>query len=139
LATPYGSPTTPVSALRPPRGPKTIVLVVGAGIPGVAVPGLCDRVRRLLEGGVADLITCEVSALADPDAVTIDALARLQLTARRLGRSIRLRNACRELQDLLALTGLREVLPLCTGASAPAAWAGRRVGTSLARRRSGSR
>jgi ABC-type transporter Mla MlaB component len=80
-----------------------------------AVPGLCERVRVLLATGDVDLVTCEMGALATPDAVAVDALARLQLTARRLGRSIRLRNACGQLQDLLALTGLRQVLPVCAG------------------------
>jgi hypothetical protein len=41
----------------------------------------------------------------------VDALARLQLTARRLGRSIRLRHCRARLQDLLVLTGLCEELP----------------------------
>ena len=50
-------------------------------------------------------------ALADPDAVTVDALARMQLTARRAGRRVHLRHACGELQDLLVLMGLGEVLP----------------------------
>ena len=54
-------------------------------------------------------LVCDVGALA-PDAVTIDALARLQLTARRLGREVRLRHASSELQELLAFVGLREVL-----------------------------
>jgi len=39
-------------------------------------------------------------------------LARLQLTALRSGRRIRLRNACGELHDLLALVGLVELLPV---------------------------
>jgi hypothetical protein len=37
----------------------------------------------------------------------------VQLTARRLGRQVLLRNACSELDDLLTLTGLRDVLPSC--------------------------
>jgi hypothetical protein len=50
-----------------------------------------------------------------PDAAAIDTLARLQLTARRLGLEIRLRHASSELQDLLAFAGLRDVLPLEPG------------------------
>jgi hypothetical protein len=59
-------------------------------------------------------IVCDVSAL-DPDAVTIDALARLQLSSRRVGCELRLRHASRELQELLAFVGLDEVLGLETG------------------------
>jgi ABC-type transporter Mla MlaB component len=115
LAAPDESPTTPEGALRPPREPSTIVLVVSGPITRADVPGLCERVRVLLEGSDADLMICEVGALIDSDVVTIDVLARLQLTARRLGRQVRLRHACAELQDLLALTGLSDVVPLYVG------------------------
>jgi hypothetical protein len=54
-------------------------------------------------------IVCDVGALA-PDAAAIDALARLQLTARRHGVEILLRHASSELQELLAFVGLRDVL-----------------------------
>jgi ABC-type transporter Mla MlaB component len=88
-----------------------------------AIPAVCERARRLLEGCDAGPVVCDVGALAEPDAITIDALARLQLTARRLGRRVELRRSCEELEDLLELTGLREVL---TGgavvASAVEAW-----------------
>jgi len=102
-------------ALRPPPGPRTVVLVVGGPIAREAVPGLCDQVRKLLATRRADLVTCDVAALTPADATAVDALARLQLTARRLGRAIRLRDAPDELRDLLALSGLRDALPLCAG------------------------
>ncbi len=41
-----------------------------------------------------------------PDLSAVDALARLQLAARRLGCSIRLRDTCVELAGLLDLAGL---------------------------------
>ena len=59
-------------------------------------------------------IVCDVSAL-DPDALTIDALARLQLSSRRVGLEVRLRHASNELQELLAFVGLDEVLRLEAG------------------------
>ncbi len=52
-----------------------------------------------------------MGGVTDPDLATVDALARLQLAARRLGRSIRLRHASRELRELLSLAGLSDVLP----------------------------
>jgi hypothetical protein len=64
----------------------------------------------LLEACDAGPVACDVGALAEPDAITIDALARLQLTARRLGYRVELRSACEELEDLLTLTGLLGVL-----------------------------
>jgi len=51
-----------------------------------------------------------VEALECPDLVVVDALARLQLAARRLGYSIRLRNPSAELRALLDLVGLADVV-----------------------------
>ena len=90
-------------------------MVVGGPIARTSVPGLCRQVRTLLATRGADVVTCDVAAVAPADATAIDALARLQLTARRLGRSIRLRNAPDDLRELLALTGLSDELPLCAG------------------------
>ena len=75
------------------------------------IPALCERVRALLELSEVDTVICEVGALDDPDAVTVDALARLQLTARRLGRRVRFRGACGELLDLLAFVAALQHLP----------------------------
>jgi hypothetical protein len=47
---------------------------------------------------------------AHPDIGVVEALARLQLAARRLGCSIRLRDPSRELCDLLDLAGLADVI-----------------------------
>jgi ABC-type transporter Mla MlaB component len=88
--------------------PSSIVLVISGPVAGDEVLSLCERVRGLLERSGADLVICDVGALDDPDADTVDLVARLQLTARRLGRSVRLMDACGELQDMLELTGLSE-------------------------------
>jgi ABC-type transporter Mla MlaB component len=45
------------------------------------------------------------------DAVTVDALARLQLAARRHGCRVVLRHSPSELRRLVALMGLSDVLP----------------------------
>ena len=45
-----------------------------------------------------------------PDLALVDALARLQLAARRLGCSVRLRDPCQELRELLDLVGLADVV-----------------------------
>lgn len=99
-------------ALRPSADSNTIVLVVDGRIARADLPKLCEQVRALLESSDAELVVCDVGALVDPDAVTVDALARLQLTARRLARRVRIIRPCDELQELLALTGLVEVVPL---------------------------
>lgn len=109
--------------------PGTIVLVLSGPIAPTDVTGVCERARVLLEGSDGDLVVCDVGALADPDAVTVDVVARLQLTAGRLGRQVRLRHACRELQELLVLTGIDEVLSLEGRVRPRAEGASRRAGT----------
>ena len=54
-------------------------------------------------------IVCDVRSVV-PDGAALDALARLQLNARRLGLELLLRNASSELQDLIAFAGLDQVL-----------------------------
>ncbi len=66
----------------------------------------------LLEGSVADVIICDVGAVVDPDAVTVDALARLALTARRVGGHVRLLHVSFRLRELLAFVGLGDVVGL---------------------------
>jgi ABC-type transporter Mla MlaB component len=56
-------------------------------------------------------IVCDLAGAA-ADAGTVDALARLQLAARRAGVELRLRHVPKELRELLAFTGLSGVLRL---------------------------
>jgi hypothetical protein len=71
--------------------------------------GLCNRVRSVLrERGPGDVL-CDVQTV-EPDAVTVDALARLQLAARRNGCRVRLCNASPELLELVAYLGLDDVI-----------------------------
>ena len=74
------------------------------------LPGLCDRVCRILGALQEDVVVCDVDGI-EPDAVTVDALCRLQLAARRRRCEIRLRNASEELVELVGLMGLADVLP----------------------------
>ena len=66
---------------------------------------LCDRAADLVRGSDTDILECDV-ALVRPDLVAVDALARVELTAGRLGCGVRLRGASVELLELLALCGL---------------------------------
>jgi anti-anti-sigma regulatory factor len=56
-------------------------------------------------------LTCDVRGL-EADAAAVDALARLQLAARRVGAELRLCHASAELRCLLVFCGLDEVLGL---------------------------
>lgn len=83
---------------------------IRAPIARTDLPGLCERVCALLDTNASPVAFCDVSGV-DPDAVTVDALARLQLAARRHACQVRLRNASSELLDLVAFMGLDDVLP----------------------------
>jgi ABC-type transporter Mla MlaB component len=108
-------PLKAVSALGSSAEPGALVLVLCDPITRTDTEWLCDRLRSLLGRSEAALIICDVAALASADVATVGALARLQLTARRYGGQIRLRHACDELRDLLALLGLTETVPLSGG------------------------
>jgi hypothetical protein len=75
------------------------------------VPGLCDNVCALLRASAATLILCDVGAVIDPDVAAVEALARLRVATRRLGRRMRVWNASEDFEALLAFMGLGDVLP----------------------------
>ena len=88
----------------------TLVFAVRGPIARADLPGLCDRVCALFERSSPQVALCDVSSV-EPDAVTVDALARLQLAARRYGCGVRLCNASAELRELVTFIGLTDVLP----------------------------
>ncbi|MEV2212829.1 STAS domain-containing protein [Streptomyces sp. NPDC050997] len=71
------------------------------------VTGLCDDVRTLLDTTGARTVVCDVAGLGPPGLGAVDLLARLELTARRAGGRIRLRDPAPALHALLDLVGLR--------------------------------
>ena len=62
-------------------------------------------------------IVCDVSTVA-PEVAAVDALARIQLNACRLGLEIRLRHASGALLELITFAGLDEVLRVEPGRQA---------------------
>lgn len=72
---------------------------------------LCAEVRDLLLATEASVVVCDLSAFVTVDLATLDALARVQLTARRLGRQVWFRHPSPRLRRLLELTGLSDTLP----------------------------
>jgi len=94
------------------------VWVVEPGIDHAGIAAVCERFASFAasfavpsESGEA-VIVCDVGAIIDPDLATVSLLARLQLTARRLGRGIQLHRAQDRLIELIILAGLGAVLPL---------------------------
>lgn len=113
-----GSPTGPRGAAWPPAVEGELTLILIGPMTRAGIGSLCRRASRLLEESGAELVTLDLRTIADPDAVTIDALARLHLVARRSGRRIRFRHACREIHELVDVMGLTGVLRLDPGSRA---------------------
>jgi hypothetical protein len=90
--------------------PTTVRFAIRGPIARADLPGLCDRVCGLLSRSRAEVAICDVGSVG-VDAVTIDAVARLQLAARRHACEIRLCGAPPELLELVSFMGLTNVLP----------------------------
>jgi hypothetical protein len=93
-----------------PNAGKPISFAVRGPITRADLPGLCARICTLFDRTRPRLAHCDASGVP-VDAVTVDALARLQLAACRYGCKVRLLNASDELLQLLAFMGLDDVLP----------------------------
>jgi hypothetical protein len=90
----------------------TVVLAVDGPLTPADLPGLYARACRLMDRLGATRVVCEVGPLVAADAVAVEALARLQLVARRRGLRVALRRASPDLVDLLALAGLTDIVPV---------------------------
>ncbi len=106
------APPRAMPAPRSRRQLTTIELGLAGPIERADIPAVCERARMLMESSRSRSFICDVGAVAAPDAVTIDVLARLQLTALRAGRRIGLRHVSSELRELLVYCGFSGVVPL---------------------------
>ena len=74
------------------------------------LPSLYAQACARLAGLTGRVVLCDV-ANVEADAVAADALARLQLAARRHGCEVRLRGSSPELRELIKMMGFEDVLP----------------------------
>jgi len=95
---------------RPFSEPDTAVMTLSS-LARADVLAACERLRALIGACDADVVVCDVGAVV-ADLVAVEVLARLRLTAQRLGCRLRLRHASRGLEQMLALCGLCDVLPV---------------------------
>lgn len=86
--------------------PTPPVLILDAAPGRAEIPGLCARLGTLLRGSDTGEVICDVAALRVADMAAVEVLARLHLTAQRLGGQVRLRHASPPLRALLTLSGL---------------------------------
>jgi ABC-type transporter Mla MlaB component len=92
------------------RALQPVVFAIRGPISRDDLPGLYDRACALFEQSAGAAVLCDVCGVA-PDAVTVDAVSRLQLAARRHGCEVRLRHASDDLVELIGFMGLADVLP----------------------------
>jgi ABC-type transporter Mla MlaB component len=85
-------------------------VIVDAPIRESAVPSLCRRVSAALATSDSRRVDCDVGAVTEADVGALEALARMQLAARRLGGNVRFQRVSDDMMRLLALVGLDEVL-----------------------------
>ncbi|MDX6553188.1 MAG: hypothetical protein QOH74_1676 [Gaiellales bacterium] len=105
----FAFPTVSISAMKR-LTPHAMAFAIRGPIAREDLPGLCDRVCTVLRSSDVAVVFCDVNGV-QPDAVCVEALARLQLVARRIGCQVRLRGASGELLELVAFMGLSDVLP----------------------------
>ncbi|MFJ9180673.1 STAS domain-containing protein [Streptomyces sp. NPDC102360] len=104
-APPHGHSYVAASPLSPESPP--VVVLTGPIRTGDA-PRLCERLSAAVPG--APTVTCDVSGVTTADLTTLDALARMQLAARRAGSRMVLRDPPAGLAVLLGLAGMADVL-----------------------------
>ena len=91
------------------QDPSTITFAIRGPILRSDLPGLYGRACAALARHAGAVLVCDVHGLG-ADAVTVDALARLALGARRHGCRIQLSGASQELRELVLFMGLDDVL-----------------------------
>jgi ABC-type transporter Mla MlaB component len=89
---------------------RSATLAIRAPLQREDLPGLFARTCALLQLAAPQLLSVEVAQI-EPDAVALDALARLALAARRHGCAVRLRGASPQLELLIEFAGLTDALP----------------------------
>jgi ABC-type transporter Mla MlaB component len=88
---------------------RPVAVTIRGPLQRTDLPGLYARVCALFTANRGATLVCDVTEVA-VDAVAVEALARLQLGARRHGCAVRLLSAPRELIDLASFMGLRDVI-----------------------------
>ena len=85
--------------------------VLGPVVARADIPALCARLAGRLRGRPrGGVVVCDVGDVVRPDVVTVEALARLRLTARRHGWRLVVEGAGPDLLGLVELLGLTAVL-----------------------------
>lgn len=121
----------------PGAAERSVTLAIRAPLQREDLPGLFARTCALLQLASPQLLSVEVAQI-EPDAVAVDALARLALAARRHGCAVQLRGASPRLELLIEFIGLAGALP-SEGAAPPVRPLGFAMPVAAAARRTAER
>lgn len=97
------------AGIRPHLVMPRVGLTIRGPLTRAGLPALTERCCAFFAAFAGHVVDCDVTGVA-ADAVTVDALARLQRVAHANGCQVVLRNATDELVDLVELMGLTDVL-----------------------------
>ena len=115
MGAPEEPPAVSIQALRPATDPETLLVAIRGVFDRSSATRLGEVVGDLLLVTGASLAVCDVGGVTLPNAAAVDAVCRVRLAARRLGRRLRLRHASPELVDLLDLMGLCDIVVDASG------------------------
>lgn len=88
---------------------RSVSLAIAGPLTREDLPEVTERCCAFFSTYAGYRVECDVTGVG-ADAVTVDALARLQLVAQKNGCTVVLHNASAELCDLVELMGLTDVL-----------------------------
>ena len=88
---------------------RPVAVTIRGPLQRTDLPGLYTRVCAIFTANRGATLVCDVTEVA-VDAVAVEALARLQLGARRNGCTVRLLSAPPELLELASFMGLEDVV-----------------------------
>lgn len=92
------------------RPPSTVTVYALRSVTRADIPALCAELAERLRGRGPGVVICDVVGVREPDVVTVEALARLRLTARRHGCALHVFGADQRLLSLVRFLGLGDAL-----------------------------
>jgi hypothetical protein len=91
----------------PAPGPTVMATIfpVGAGVGRAEIPALCADLAGRLRGRAPDVVICELAGPGRPGVATVEAIARLRLTAQRHGWRLHVRDPSPDLLAVVVVVG----------------------------------
>jgi MFS superfamily sulfate permease-like transporter len=97
------------------RPPSTVTVYTLRPVTRADIPALCADLAERLRSRDPGVVICDVVGVQEPDVVTVEALARLRLTARRHGWVLHVYGADQHVLSLVRFLGLGDALAQAGG------------------------